>query len=368
MELTESPNCFPEEMKMSLFSRTKLPVVGLDISSSVVKLLELSRQNGGYRVESYAVENLPPGAVVDNNIADVEAVGNAIKKAIMKTGAKAKEGTVAVSGASVITKTISMPSSLSDREMEAQIEMEADQYVPYPLEEVNLDFEVLGQSEKNPEMLDVLLAACRAEHVDDRVAALNIGGLECKIVDVEAYALERACQELAVHWPNAGEGLTVALADIGAANTTLTVLHDRKTIYTRELNFGGNQLTEEIQQRYGMTPEEATMARRHGQLPESYGPEVLEPFKEVVSQQVNRAIQFFLSATPYDSIDLVVLAGGIASIPGLDDLIEQRLGVDTLLANPFNDMSLSTKVNEQALNSDAPAIMIASGLALRGFD
>jgi len=359
-------------MKMSLFGRKKSSVVGLDISSSVVKLLELSQHEGldgaKYRVESYSVEALPPGAVVDNHIADVEAVGRTIKKAIKKSSVKVKEGSVAVSGASVITKTISMPASLSEREMEAQIEMEANQYVPYPLEEVNLDFEVLGPSEKNPEMLDVLLAACRAENVDDRVAALSIGGLNCQIVDVEAYALERACQEMASQWPNAGEDLTVALADIGASTTTLTVLHNNKTVYTREQNFGGKQLTEEIQRRYGLTLEEAATAEREGSLPKNYESEVLDPFKEVVAQQVNRAIQYFLSATPYDNVDLVVLAGGISSIPGLDELIHERLGVDTLIANPFTGMSLDAKVSAQALRHDAPAIMIACGLALRSFD
>jgi len=357
---------------MSLFGRRKPPVVGLDISSSVVKLIELSQQGGRggskYRVESYAVETLPPNAVVENNIADVEAVGQAMKKAVKKSGTKAKEGAIAVSGSSVITKTIAMAASLSDKEIEAQIEMEADQYVPYPLEEVNLDFEVLGPNDKNPEMLDVLLAACRAENVDDRVAALGIGGLDCRVIDVEAYALERACQELASQWPNGGEDLTVALADIGASTTTLNVLHNNRTIYTREQNFGGKQLTEEIQRRYGLSLEEAGMAKRNGGLPDSYGPEVLDPFKEAVAQQVNRAIQFFLGATPYNNVDLVVLAGGTSSIPGLDELIHERLGVDTLLANPFTNMALGSRVNAQALSNDAPAMMIACGLALRSFD
>lgn len=357
---------------MSFFSRKKAPLVGLDISSSVVKLLELSRQGGKgstkYRVEAYAVEPLPANAVVENNIADPEAVGQAIKKAVKKSGTKAKEAAVAVSGSSVITKTISMAASLSDKDIEAQIEMEADQYVPYPLEEVNIDFEIIGPTPKNPEMVDVLLAACRSENVDDRVAALSIAGLGCRLVDIEAYALERACGELASQWPNGGENLTVAVADIGANTTTLNVLHGNKTIYTREQNFGGRQLTEEIQRRYGLSLEEAGMAKRNGGLPDSYGPEVLDPFKEAIAQQVNRAIQFFLGATPYNNVDLVVLAGGTSCIPGVDDLIQNRLGVDTLLANPFTNMALGSSVSAQLLSNDAPAMMIACGLALRGVE
>ncbi len=356
---------------MSLFSRKNAPRVGLDISSSVVKLLELSRQGGRgghrYRVESYGVEILPPNVMVEGSIVDIEAVGQAIKKVVKKSGTRAKTAALAVSGSSVITKTISVAASLSDKELEAQIEMEADQYVPYPLEEVNLDFEVLGPSEKNAQMVDVLLAACRSETVDERVAAVGMGGLDCDVIDVEAYAMERTCQELASEWPNGGEGLTVALLDIGATTTTLNALHSNTTVYTREQNFGGRQLTEEIQRRYGLSFEEAGMAKRNGGLPDSYQAEVLDPFKEAVAQQVNRAIQFFLGATPYNHVDLIILAGGTSSIVGLDDLIQERLGVDTVVANPFTNMSIGSRVDAEALSGDAPAMMIACGLALRSF-
>ncbi len=357
---------------MSLFSRRKPPLIGLDISSSVVKLLELSEQggrgSGRYRVEAYAVETLAPNVMVEGNIMDVEAVGRAIRSAVKKSGTKSRKAAVAVSGSSVITKTISVSAELSEKELEAQIEMEADQYVPFPLEEVNLDWEVIGTNEKNPELMDVLLAACRSETVDERVAAISLAGLECEVVDVEGYALERACSVLASQWPNGGEGLTVALLDIGATTTTLNALHDGMTVYTREQNFGGRQLTEEIQRRYGLSFEEAGMAKRNGGLPDSYETEVLDPFKEAVAQQVNRAIQFFLGATPYNHVDLIVLAGGTSSIPGLDELIQDRLGVDTLVANPFTHMSIGSKVDAQALANDAPAMMIACGLALRSFD
>lgn len=357
---------------MSLFSRKNTALLGLDVSSTAIKLLELTQHNGRgvsrYRVESYAVEPLPPNSVVEKNISDVEAVGNAIRNVLRKAGTRTKRAAVAVSGSAVITKVISMPASLNDREMEGQIELEADQYIPYPLEEVNIDFEVLGTSEKNPEMMDVLLAASRSENVDDRVAALELAGLTCEIVDVEAYAMENACSQLSEQWPDGGEDQTIAVADIGATTTTLNVLHNRKIVYTREQNFGGRQLTEEIQRRYGLSMEEAGMAKRQGGLPDNYIPDVLEPFKEAMSQQVNRSIQFFFSASAHSNVDLVVLAGGCGSIPGVDELIQERLGVDTLVANPFANMSVSSKVKPQSLSNDAPALMIACGLALRSFD
>ncbi len=357
---------------MGLFSQKKAPLIGLDISSTAVKLLELSQQSGRagvrYRVENYAVEPLPSTAVVEKNIADVEAVGKAVKNVVKKAGTRNKRAAVAVSGSAVITKMISMPAALSDREMESQIQLEADQYIPYPLEEVNIDFQVQGTSEKNPELVDVLLAASRSENVDDRVAALELAGLSCEIVDVEAYAMETACSQLVDQWPNAGDGQTVAVADIGATTTTLNVMHDNRIVYTREQNFGGRQLTEEIQRRYGLSVEEAGMAKRQGGLPDNYVPEVLEPFKEAMAQQVNRSIQFFYSASTFDTVDLVVLAGGSASVSGIDDLIQERLGVETMIANPFANMAVASKVKPQVLSNDAPALMIACGLALRSFD
>ncbi len=321
---------------MSLLSRNKPLLLGLDISSTAIKLLELSQHAGRggvrYRVESYAVEPLSAGAVVEKNIADVEAVGKAIKNVIRKAGTRTKHAAVAVSGSAVITKVIAMPATLSDREMESQIQLEADQYIPYPLEEVNIDFEVLGPSEKNPDMVDVLLAASRSENVDDRVAALELAGLACSVVDVEAYAMEGACAQLIEQWSAGGEDQTIAVADIGATTTTLNVLHNRKIVYTREQNFGGRQLTEEIQRRYGLSMEEAGMAKRQGGLPDNYVPEVLEPFKEAMAQQVNRSIQFFFSASAHSSVDLVVLAGGCASIPGIDELIQEGIPSRTPMA------------------------------------
>lgn len=353
---------------ISLFSKNRGSLVGLDISSTAVKLLELSQSGPRFRVESYAVVPLPPHAVVEKNIADVEAVGSAIGRAVKLSGTRARHAAVAVAGSAVITKVINMPATLTDEELATQIQLEADQYIPYPMEEVNLDFEVIGPSEKKPDSVDVLLAACRSENVDVRVAAVELGGLAAKVVDVEAYAMETAFTLLGQQLPDRGAGKTVAVVDVGATMTTLNVIHDMSIIYTREQVFGGKQLTEEIQRRYGLTYEEAGMAKKQGGLPDNYVPEVLNPFREAMAQQVSRSLQFFFSSSQYNSVDHIVLAGGCASIPGIDELIEEKIGTGTSIANPFASMSLSSRIKAQALSSDAPSLMIACGLAMRSFD
>ena len=353
---------------MGWFNRKQVPVIGIDISTAAVKLLELSRTGGRYRVESYAVSPLPQDAVIDKNIANIDTIADAIKQAVKLSGTKVKHACVAVAGSSVMTKIITMPASLTEDDMVEQIMVEADQYVPYSLDEVNLDFEVQGKNEKNQEMVDVLLAASRRENVEDRVEALTRAGLKVKIVDVEAFAMENAFGLLAGQLPDSVEGQTIAIADIGATMATLNVIHDGKTIYTREQGFGGRQLTDEIQRRYGLSYDEAGLAKRHGGLPDNYTFDVLEPFKKAMVQQIARSLQFFVSSSANRTIDGIILAGGCSSIPGVEKLVEQNLGVPSFVANPFINMALSNRVRPQSLNSDAPALMIACGLALRSFD
>lgn len=353
---------------LGLFTKKANTLLGIDISSTSVKLLELSRSGSRYRVESYAVEPLPANAVVEKNIAELEGVGQALSRLLTKAKTGVKSAAVAVSGSAVITKSIEMDGGLSDDELENQLKIEADQYIPYPLEEVAIDFEVQGPAARSPGRVEVLLAACRKENVEIREAALALAGLTAKIVDVEAYALERSYGLLAPQLGVGHDELTVALVDIGATMTTLSVLHNGRTIYTREQLFGGRQLTEEIQRRYGLSMEEAGLAKKQGGLPDDYYSEVLQPFKEAVVQQVSRSLQFFFAAGQFHDVDYILLAGGTASIPGLDRLIQQKIGTQTLVANPFADMALSSKVNAGALASDAPSLMIACGLALRSFD
>ncbi|MCK8665055.1 pilus assembly protein PilM [Pseudomonas azerbaijanoccidens] len=350
-----------------LFNKKANTLLGIDISSTSVKLLELSRQGDRYRVEAYAVEPLPASAVIEKNIAELEGVGQALSRVLIKAKTSLRNVAVAVAGSAVITKTIEMDAGLSDDEMESQLKIEADQYIPYPLDEVAIDFEVQGASARNPERVNVLLAACRKENVEVREAALTLAGLTARVVDVEAYALERSFGLLANQLAASKERL-VAVVDIGATMTTLSVLHNGRIIYTREQLFGGRQLTEEIQRRYNLTVEQAGLAKKQGGLPDDYVREVLQPFREALVQQVSRSLQFFFASGQYHSVDQILLAGGTASVSGLDRLIEQQLGTPTLVANPFAEMTLNSKVNAAALTSDAPAMMIACGLALRSFD
>lgn len=353
---------------MALFGRKKQPLIGIDISSTSVKLLELSRSGNRLRVESYAVEPLPPNSVVEKNITDAELVGEAVGRAVKKSGTRTRTAACAVAGSAVITKIITMPDGLSEEEMESQIQIEADQYIPYPLEEISLDFEVLGPAENAADRVDVLLAASRSDNVDVRVAALDVGGLVAKVVDVEAFALENAVQMMSDQGNGMADTHILAVMDVGATTSTLSVLEDGKIVYTREQVFGGRQLTDEIQRRYGLSYEEAGMAKRQGGLPENYLTDVLEPFKEAMTQQASRSLQFFYSSSPHSKVDHIVLAGGSASIPGMDEMIQDKLGVDTTIANPFASMSLSARVKPQTLSNDAPALLIACGLALRSFD
>lgn len=352
---------------MGVITKSQPALVGVDISSTAVKLLQLSRSGNRYRVEHYAVEPLPPNAVVEKNIVEVEAVGEAIKRAVARSGTRAKFAAAAVAGSSVITKVIPMPADLDEDDLESQVELEAVNYVPYPIEEVNLDFEVLGPMPNSPESVQVLLAASRAENVEVRSSALELGGLTPKIMDVEAFAVENAFALIADQLKTPRDGL-VALVDSGATMTTLNVLRNGRTIYSREQVFGGKQLTDEVMRRYGLSYEEAGLAKRQGGLPESYEAEVLEPFKEAMVQQISRLLQFFYAGSEFNRVDQIVIAGGGASIQGIAQMVEEQLGVPTAVANPLAQMTLGPRVQAHALAQDAPALMIACGLALRSFD
>lgn len=351
---------------MRLFTSKSRHLIGVDICATSVKLVDIQRQQGMFHLKSYGIERLPEGVVVDKLIVDTEAVGDTIASLARRCQVANAHAATAVSGSAVITKIIDMDMALSDVEREAQIRLDADQYVPYPLEDVNLDFEVLGPSLVSDDMVQVLLAASRSENVDQRVDALTFGGMQTKVMDIESHAIERAFGLMVDNLPGLPE--LVALVDIGHNQTTLYVAKNGEFIYSREQLFGGAQLTEAIQNRYGLSFEEAELSKRERTLPDDYYPEVLTPFIENTIQQITRSLQFYFSSSQYSNIDHVVLAGGSSSIPGLAGMAQQKLGVTVSIANPFTNMTIAPHIDNEQLAIDAPSLMAACGLALRGFD
>jgi type IV pilus assembly protein PilM len=352
-----------------LFGPKYRPLLGLDITTSSVKLIELSMAGGQFRVESYAAEPTPHNAINEKAIVDAEAVGEAIRRAVKRSGAKSREAAVAISGDAAITKVIQMPKNLNEADLEGQVEMQADQYIPFPMEEVSYDFQRIGPSEKDPEMMDVLLVATRTENVEQRQAAVQAAGLTARLVDVEAFALENACKLLTHQMPDGGIDRTIAVIDFGASSTTFSVLKDLKVIYTRDFAFGGQQLTEEIMRTYGLSMEEAGRAKKEGGLPSNYQPEVLDPFIDDMTQQVSRSLQFYLaSGSGREQPEKILVCGGCANIVGVDDVISSRVGIPSERGDPLGQMKLSSRAKAQAVKKDATALLTACGLALRSFD
>ena len=346
------------------------PLIGVDISSSAVKMVELSEspKKNGYVVERYVIEALPMDAMIDGNINNLEAVSEGLERALKRMGTHIKNVSLALPAAAVITKKILLPSGLREEDLEYQVEAEANQYIPFAMDEVNLDFQVIGPAPGDVEEVEVLLAASRKANVEDRVAAAQAAGLKAIVVDVEPYAAEAALTQICAQLPGGAVDQCVALVDIGSNIMSVNVLRNGQSVYARDQQVGGEQLTRQIQNAFGLSAEEAEAGKRNGGLPDNYEGEVLAPFRENVASEVARAIQFFFTATQFNEVDYIVLAGGCAALAGLDDAVATRTQVSTLIANPFAQMALSSRIKPRQLQADAPALMIACGLAMRRFD
>jgi type IV pilus assembly protein PilM len=352
----------------SLFGGGNPPLIGVDISTSSVRVVELSQAGKeGWRLERYAAEPLPRGAVVDGNIENMEQVVDALRRVWKKSGTRAKLAALGMPPASVITKKIVLPAGLAEDQLEVQVESEASQYIPFALDEVSLDFDVIGPAPNSPDDIEVMLAASRREKVEDRVAIAEASGLKATVMDVESYAARAALDRVLVQLPEGGAGQIVALFQIGAQVTHISVLLDGATIYEREAPFGGNALTQEIVRTYGMAFDEAEARKKSGELPDNYSAEILAPFLESAALEVTRAIQFFYTSTPYTRVDQLFLAGGCALIPGLLDIVASRSKISSAVISPFKGMQLGPGVREQALRAEAPAYLVACGLAMRRF-
>jgi type IV pilus assembly protein PilM len=353
----------------SIFDPKLRPLIGVDISSTAIKMVELVDAGKGQpRVERYAIELLPKDSVVDGNLASIEAVAEPLQRCWKRLGTSTRFIAMALPTAAVITKKITLPASLRDQEMEVQVESEANQYIPFALEEVNLDFQVIGPVPGSPDDVEVLLAASRKEKVEDRVAAAEVAQLKPVVMDVEAYATQAAYELVTKQLPREGEGQIVALVDVGASAMKVTIMKDDQQLYAREQAFGGSKLTEEIMRAYGMGQDEAENLKRSGTPPDNYEAEILHPFIEGMAQEVARAMQFFFTSTPNNEVHHIILAGGSVLVPGVAELVGQRTNVNTILADPFAGMAISPRIRAKQLAADAPSLMVACGLALRKFD
>ena len=352
----------------TLLGQGNPPLVGIDISTSAVRLVELAQGGKGeYRLERYAAEPLPRGAVVDGNIENMDQVVEAVRRVWKKSGTRARLAALGMPPASVITKKIILPAGMSEDQLEVQVESEASQYIPFALDEVSLDFDVIGPAANSPEDIEVMLAASRREKVEDRVAIAEASGLKATVMDIESYAARAALDRVTAQLPEAGAGQVVALFQIGAQVTHISVMLDGVTVYEREQPFGGNALTQDIVRSYGMSFDEAETRKKSGDLPDNYSAELLAPFLESAALEVTRAIQFFYTSTPYTRVDQLFLAGGCALLPGLLELVAGRTKISSAVISPFKGMQLGASVRESQLRSDAPAYLVACGLALRRF-
>jgi type IV pilus assembly protein PilM len=352
-----------------LFKPKTPPLVGADLSSASIKMVELSEgAKGQYRVERYAIEPLPRDSVVDGNINNLDAVSEALKRCHKRLGTSIRNLALALPNAAVISKRILVPAGQTEEELEIQVETEANQYIPFSLDEVNLDFQVLGPAPNSAEDVEVLIAASRKEKIEDRIAAAEAAGLKATVMDVDLYAAQAAFELMSIGTADEEKDQNIAIVDVGATITTVNVLRNGQSIYLREQPFGGNELTLEIQNKFGLSADEAEIAKRDGGLPEEYETEVLEPFVDKMGLEIARALHFFFSSTPHNQVRQVVLSGGCAAIAGVDAAITRRTQVPTVIANPFTKMEVSSKIRGKSLAQDAPSLMVACGLALRRFD
>ncbi|MGB5598572.1 MAG: pilus assembly protein PilM [Thiothrix litoralis] len=348
----------------SIYPR-KESLLGLDISSSAIKLVEMTRRGRDYRIESYAVAPLPEGVANEKDIVEPEPVGEAIRRALRDSRSKLKHCALAIPTSMAISKIIQMPASIPQAELEAQMSMEAEQHIPYPMNEVNYDFEVLGPSANSPETVDVLLAATRSENVEVRVAAAEMAGLTVDIVDTETHALEKVLRHLT---SELSQHDSLAIVDFGATMSGISVVEQSRGTFSREQVFGGRQLTEEIMHRYGLTWQEAGLAKKEGNLPENYVSEVLEPFKDSMVRQLHRFLQFYYASSQKDSVSQILICGGCARIPGVDEQIQSTIGIPVRVINPFTQVALGSRVSPVRFTNDMQALLIAAGLSLRGLE
>jgi type IV pilus assembly protein PilM len=368
----------------SLFNRRDQPLIGLDVSPSSIKLVELGRwseakvkpANFTWVLERCALEPLDRPWVVDGHIEQLEPLSQALNRLLQRCNTPVRRVALSLPPSSVITKKIMLPAGLSESDLEAMVQVEANQYIPFPLEDVSLDFRILGPSAASSSDVEVLIAAARREKVQDLQALAEAAGLDPVVVDVESYAARRAAQTAVAAvraLPATAERGLVALLEIGSVKGSLQVLLHDEVVFERDQSFGGAGLTQAIAHHYGYTTEEAESRKRTRNLPDDYGQTVLPAFLEGLAQNVTRALKYFFTSTPYHSVDHILLAGGCANVPGLAEAVSLATQAPASVLNPFIGMAKGQAL--QATGSSladyqrhAPSFLTACGLAMRRFD
>ena len=344
-------------------------MIGLDVSSSSVKLVELSQSaSGDYVVERFASEPFEKGWIADGQIEKFDEVAEAVRRVVTKSGTRTKQVAMAMPQSAVITKKIMLPAGLREEDLEVQVESEANQYIPFSLDEVSLDFCVIGPSPTSSGDVEVLIAASRKDRVQDRQGLAEAAGLKPVVLDIESHASRLAMSRLVQSLPNEGRDALVALFEIGAETASLKVLRDEELLYDRDQAFGGAQLTQLISRQYGFSFEEAEQKKLAGDLPEDYQASILTPFVDSMAQEIGRALQYFFTSTPHHKVHYVMLAGGTASLPGLKERVTELTGFASMVVNPFEGMKLGSAVRESKLRREASSYLTACGLAMRRFE
>lgn len=344
---------------------SKKDIVGIDVGSSSIKVVRLRESRGTYHLENLGIMPLGSETIVDNTIMDSPAIVDAINNLLASIKIKTKKVATSVSGHSVIIRKISLP-IMTDAELESSIQWEAEQYIPFDISEVNIDFQILGPDAKDPAQMNVMLVAAKKDFVNDYTAIFNEAGLEPVVMDIDCFAVENMFDY------NYGfvDGEVVALIDLGASATSVNVLKGETSVFTRDIQAGGNLLNEELQKRLGISSDEAERAKLgNGDVadvdPDSID-EILSDAVENLVQEVQRSLDFFTATSSDDRVAKVYLAGGLSGSEKVRSILEERLGIPAEKVNPFRNVTVNEKqFDAEYLDAVGPMFSVAAGLAMR---
>ncbi|RUR39658.1 type IV pilus assembly protein PilM [Vreelandella populi] len=340
-------------------------LIGVDITSSAVKLLELKKSRNTYQVESYAIRPLSDNAVGEGRIHNIKDVAHTLGQALDDARPSTRKAAIAIPSSAAITKMLTLPAALNEEEVEERLMVESDHHLPFAFNDVAFDFLSLGPVHSSPHLQQILLVACRQQDIWHWTEALEQAGLEPVAVDMETFAIERAFAAMSAYLPlNHGSPTCVGLVDIGAVVSSFHVIQETRIVYTHDSPVGGEQLTQAVQAHYALDKAAAEQAKRRG-LPGDFQHALLTPFLEALARQVARALQLYYTQGRSIEVTHLVLVGGSSSVPGLADHIATACGIPVTLGNPLQTMQLNKRLDGQTLSEDLPALLNACGLAMR---